>query len=69
MLTETVKDILSWKKSKNGRKSVTTPGTDASRKRRSSVRSNRNLEVQAENIFESTTVKYSVVEVTPFKKK
>ncbi|KAK7476727.1 hypothetical protein BaRGS_00032020 [Batillaria attramentaria] len=66
LLTQTMKDMLTWqRKPRKGRKSVASaskPTGSASRKRRPS-------QIQEENMFESTTVKYSVVEVTPFKKR
>ncbi|XP_025087680.1 uncharacterized protein LOC112560221 isoform X3 [Pomacea canaliculata] len=72
LVTETMKKLLSSGRSlKKGRYSVATPNClgGSTSKRRSTFHHVPLEEVQQENVFESTTVKYSVVEVTPFKKR
>ena len=71
LLTDTMKELLSTRgRAKSGCKSTTSrPSAGSVKRLHPDHRASHQPEVQVENMFQSTTVKYSVVEVTPFKKR
>ena len=72
LLTDTMRGLLSAPgRIKCRHQSATSfrPSADSTKRLHSSHRASYQPAVHVENMFHSTMVKYSVVEVTPFKKR